>query len=394
MTTTIEFARKELQAQKKVAQPGWQRVILLSVLGYEAAGCLLGGSLLVAAPDGRYMDMPVEIMHGVFRNFLIPGIILFGLGILNVAAFVSVLRRSSSDWRMACLAMGGLLVWFWIEIAILQKLHWLHAMWGLPVIAGGLAALTLLPDQKETMRKAALICGIVSSLLYIAINIIVPMQWEGYSLAAQTPSELSAIGAPTRTLWMVLSTPYTFLMIAFAWGVWKSAGENRRLRISGGLMVAYGALGFIWPFAPMHLREALAAGGGTFSDTMHLALGAVTEVLYLLALGFAAAALGKQFRIYSIATFLVLLVFGVLTFLDAPGISKNLPTPLIGVWERINIGVFLLWVIVLANLLLRKEKMQVQVKAPMAKSKNREFTFNEENIDSSKANTISIKRNQ
>jgi hypothetical protein len=24
------------------------------------------------------------------------------------------------------------------------------------------------------------------------------------------------------------------------------------------------------PFAPMHLRETLAAGGGTLSDTMHL----------------------------------------------------------------------------------------------------------------------------
>jgi hypothetical protein len=351
MTTTIEYAGKELQAQKKVVQPGGQRIILLSVLGYEAAGCLAGGSLLVAAPDGRFMDMPVDIMHGVFRDFLIPGIILFGLGILNTTAFVAVLRRKPSGWIMAGLALGGLLVWFWIEIAILQKLHWLHVMWGLPVVVGALVAIPLLPDRKEMMRKAALVCGIISSLLYIAINIIVPMQWQGYNSAAQTPSELSAIGAPTRMLWMVLSTPYTFLMIAFAWGVWKSAGGNRPLRIAGGLMFAYGALGLIWPFAPMHLRETLAAGGGTFSDTMHIALGAVTEIIYLLALGFAAVALGKQFRIYSIATFVVLLVFGILTFLDAPGISKNQPTPLIGVWERINIGVFLLWVVVLAILL-------------------------------------------
>jgi hypothetical protein len=49
----------------------------------------------------------------------------------------------------------------------------------------------------------------------------------------------------------------------------------------------------------------------------------------------------------------VLFVFGVLTFLDAPGIAKNQPTPLIGVWERINIGVFLLWVVVAAVALLR-----------------------------------------
>ncbi len=91
---------------------------------------------------------------------------------------------------------------------------------------------------------------------------------------------------------------------------------------------------------------------------MHLALGAITEIIYLLALGFAAAALGKGFRIYSIATFLVLVVFGILTFRDAPAISINEPTPLIGVWERINIGVFLLWVIVLAIVLWRPGKKQ------------------------------------
>lgn len=354
-TTTIEYSRKEVYANKKVVQPGWLRITLLSVLGYEAAGCLLGGILLVAAPDGRLLDMPVDIMHGVFRDFLIPGIILFGLGILNTAAFFAVLRRRPSDWIMAGLALGGLLIWFWIEIAILQEFHWLHAMWGLPVVAGFLATFSLVPSRQTTLRKAALYCGILSSLLYAAINIIVPMQYPGYNSASQVPSELSAIGAPTRMLWSVLATPYTFLMLAFAWGIWKSAGENRPLRIAGGLMLAYGALGFLWPFASMHQREVLAAGGGTFSDTMHIALGAATEIFYLAALGFAAAALGKQFRIYSIVTFVVLLVFGVLTFMDAPKLSTNEPTPLIGVWERINIGVFLLWVVVLAIVLLRKK---------------------------------------
>jgi hypothetical protein len=209
---------------------------------------------------------------------------------------------------------------------------------------------------KIVLTKVLLASGIVSSLLYAAMNIIVPMQWAEYDCASQVVSELSAVGAPTQRLWMVMGAPYTLLMIAFALGVWKSAGENRPLRIAGGLLLAYGALGFLWPFAPMHLRETLAAGGGTISDTMHIALGAVTEVLYLLALGFAAAALGKKFRIYSIATFVILLFFGVLTVLEAPGVAANEPTPLIGVWERINIGVFLLWVIVLALMLLRESQ--------------------------------------
>jgi Protein of unknown function (DUF998) len=212
-------------------------------------------------------------------------------------------------------------------------------------------------SEKPALKKVLLICGILSSVLYAAINIFVPMYWESYRSVSQTVSELSAIGAPTRSPWVWLSTPYTLLVTAFAWGVLKSAGTNRPLRIAGGLMLVYGALGVIWPFAPMHLRETLAAGGGTFSDTLHLILGAVTEILYLLALGFAATAFGRKFRIYSIATFVILLFFGVLTFLDAPGIAKNQPTPRIGVWERINIGVFLLWVVVLTFVLLREEKI-------------------------------------
>ena len=333
-------------------QQRWQRIALLSILGYEGAGAIVGGSLLIAAPDGRLMDMPVDLMHGFFPDFLIPGFILLALGILNAAAFIAVFLKARISWVMAVLALGGLSIWFIVEISILQELHWLHYMWGMPVVLGILLTIPLLPLQREAMRKALLVCGILSSALYVAMNVFVPMQWEAYDSAAQTISELSAFDAPTRVLWTLPGVLYTFLMTVFGWGVLKTAGRNQKLRIAGGLLIAYSALGFIWPVASMHLRETLAAGGGTWTDTLHIALGVITEILYLFALGFAAAALGKWFRIYSIVTFIIILFFGFLTFLDAPGIAANQPTPLIGVWERINIGVFLLWVVVLALILL------------------------------------------
>jgi hypothetical protein len=103
----------------------------------------------------------------------------------------------------------------------------------------------------------------------------------------------------------------------------------------------------------MHAREVLAAGGGTMSDTLHLVLGGVTVTLMLLTMTFAAAAFGDRFRYYSFASLAALIVFGVLTFVDAPGIAANMPTPWLGLWQRINIGVFLLWIVVLATVLLR-----------------------------------------
>jgi CubicO group peptidase (beta-lactamase class C family) len=211
------------------------------------------------------------------------------------------------------------------------------------------------------LRRTLLVCGILSSMLYVAMTVFVALQWPGYSSASQTISELSAIGAPTRSLWLLPGAVYTVLVTAFGWGVWKSAGRIRALRIAGGLILGYGALGLLWPFAPMHLRDALAAGGSTLSDTLHIALASVTVLLMLLAIGFGAAAFGGRFRTYSLATLVTLLTFGVLTFFDAPRVAANLPTPWIGIWERINVGVFLLWVVALAIVLLRREEDAVEI---------------------------------
>lgn len=123
----------------------------------------------------------------------------------------------------------------------------------------------------------------------------------------------------------------------------------------GGLLVAYGVVGFAGPFAQIHLRAALAAGEETLTDTMHGIITMVFVLFMMLAIGFGAAAFGKRFRLYSIGTILMLVVGGVLTGLDQPRLVANLPTPWMGVWERINIGVFLLWVVVLAIALLRAQ---------------------------------------
>ena len=201
------------------------------------------------------------------------------------------------------------------------------------------------------VRRALLLCGILSSLLYVAMNIFVAMQWPGYSSGSQTVSELSAIDAPTRPLWVPLGIAYTLLVAAFGVGVWQSAGRNRPLRVVGALMIVSGILGLGWP--PMHQRAVLAAGGGTLTDTLHLVWSGMTVLLFMLEIGFGAAALGKRFRVYSTITMVVLVVFGALVGMNAPKVGANLPTPWIGVWERINIGAFLLWVVVLAIALLR-----------------------------------------
>lgn len=222
-----------------------------------------------------------------------------------------------------------------------------------------MTTIALQPDQakpttqlarRTTLPQTLLLCGVLSSLLYAAMNVYVPVQWAGYSVTAQTVSELSAIGAPTRFLWVALVSVYGALFTAFGFGVWTSAGSSRALRGVAGVTIAQGLMGFFWP--PMHLR------GAPFSttDAMHIAFAAVTLLLMALSMGFGAAALGKRFRLYTIATVLVFVVFGTLTGMDSPHIAANEPTPWIGVWERINIAAFMSWVVVLAVALMRRRE--------------------------------------
>jgi len=200
-------------------------------------------------------------------------------------------------------------------------------------------------------RRVLLLCGIASSLLYVTMNVFVPMRWGGYNSASQTVSELSAVGAPTRPLWVVLALAYTVLVAAFGLGVWASARRSPALRVVGASMIATAVIGLAWP--PMHQREALAAAGGTLTDTLHLVWSAMWGLLALLAMGFGATALGRRFRLFTAITVLILVGFGTLTGLDGPRIAANLPTPWVGVWERVNIGAYMLWIAVLAAALLR-----------------------------------------
>jgi NADPH:quinone reductase len=200
-------------------------------------------------------------------------------------------------------------------------------------------------------RKTLLVCGILAAFLYIAMTLVVGVVWAGYSSADQTISELSAIGAPTRPLWMLLGTVYSVLMVAFGWIVWKSALPNHALRVVGALIMAHSLFGYFWP--PMHQRAVLAAGGGTLTDTLHLAWAIVNGLLFLLAVGFGAAAFEKRFRVYSIATLVILLACGAWNGTYASAIQANMPTPWAGVWERITSTAYMVWVAVLATRLLR-----------------------------------------
>lgn len=201
----------------------------------------------------------------------------------------------------------------------------------------------------KMVRNTLLACGILAPLLYIGSDIVAAMSWKSYSYIDQSVSELRAIGAPTRPFLVPVLIVYSLLEIAFGWAVRNARGQKRGLRIAGILLTGLGLLDMVAPFFPMHLRGT----GETMTDTLHKALTAVTVLLILSIIWFGSNGDGKGFRVYSIATIAVLVLFGALAGSDASRIAANLPTPWVGVWERINIYGYMLWMAILAVILIR-----------------------------------------
>jgi hypothetical protein len=205
-------------------------------------------------------------------------------------------------------------------------------------------------------RRLLLACGMIAPPLWVGMDVVASLRYDGYSYVDQTISELSAIGAPTRSFWFALGIPYNLLVIAFAAGVWQSAGRSRALRVAAVLLAVPPLISLVLaPFSSMHQREVLAAGGATVSDTLHLVITGIGVFTFLVVIACAMSAFGRRFRIYSVATITAMLVFGTLTSLYAAEVESNQPTPGVGLYERINAHGYMLWVVVFAVMLMRRE---------------------------------------
>ncbi len=204
----------------------------------------------------------------------------------------------------------------------------------------------------KNYTKVLLLCGILSSLLYIGTDILASLLYEGYSYTSQQVSELSAIGAPTRQLWITMSFIWALLVIAFGIGIFQLTSPKRFLRLTGVLLAIYGVIGLLWDFAPMHQRGTVELA----DDIMHIIFAGVQVLLIMLFIILGSGADGIGFRIYSIVTIIALLVFGAWTGTQASAIAKGQSTPWMGIIERVNVYLSMLWVLVFAVILLRSEK--------------------------------------
>ena len=194
--------------------------------------------------------------------------------------------------------------------------------------------------SREWIRKALVACGPLSVLTYVGWAELAALQWDNYSRIRNAISELFLSDSPSGGFLQPWEgVVYNALLIAFGIGVWQSARGHRPLRVVGALQVLLGAA---FPIGLAFGEASLAA---------HVGLAMVGVLTWLGTLAFGAAALGRRFRLYSLITLAVVLVFNALAFMYIPQAAAGEPMGVIGLFERIAFSAYYLWIVVLAVIL-------------------------------------------
>jgi len=171
----------------------------------------------------------------------------------------------------------------------------------------------------------------------------------GYSHVRNAISELTASQAPYRAALAPLYIAYNVLLVGFAVGLWRAYPQNRLLRAAVVLFAAAGLSGIGQVTALPHDSTGTPA---TAAGTGHAVLAGVSAVLTVIC----AVVYGVAFRRTAGWPRLSIASFGVAAFLVVirPVTAASIGKPWMGLFERLTIGAFLAWVVVVSVAVLRR----------------------------------------
>lgn len=201
-------------------------------------------------------------------------------------------------------------------------------------------------------RKFMYYGGILSPIFFVLVDIIGGMITPDYSRIINAVSELTQAGSENIYLLSSLFFISAVMGIGFGIGIVTEFSYSRsKLIFSGGILIIIngifsGLTGTIFPMDPFNVDI-------TFAGTMHIILTALNALMIMLlipmmGIGFYMERQWVSFRLYSIITLLIIVIFGGST----PVLMMN-DIGLLGLFERIVIYSYLLWFFVLAFKLIR-----------------------------------------
>jgi len=201
---------------------------------------------------------------------------------------------------------------------------------------------------KASRNELGFLSATAAVVVYGIGDLVSGLLYEGYSFRDQAISELTAFGSPVRHRMVAAILIHGLLLVAFGIGVWRSA-DRRSLHWVGALLI--GRRGRI---AHSHdLGHELSVDGrGLQRHDAHHPVGGL-QLHRLGSHGGFGSRLPGWFRLYSIATLLVLSGFGAAASIAMQAIEENV-TPWAGGFERINAYAYFAWLVVLALTVLSR----------------------------------------
>ena len=102
--------------------------ILGFILALVAVGAMPAGLALILKPDGSILHMPTDIIQGSpFKDFLIPGIFLFGVnGLASLAAAVICFIHSRYSAISGIILGISLVVWIIVQLLTTGLISWMQ----------------------------------------------------------------------------------------------------------------------------------------------------------------------------------------------------------------------------------------------------------------------------
>ncbi|MGB4843039.1 MAG: hypothetical protein WBP16_01100 [Ferruginibacter sp.] len=120
-------------------------LILASILLlFNGIGAVYGGWNLIIHPDGSSIQLPMHwLKHTPFKNYFIPGIVLFTVnGLFSFFVFILLLLNNRYKGRLVMIEGILLTGWILVQVLLLQTIYFLHII--LAVVGMGLIAVGIL----------------------------------------------------------------------------------------------------------------------------------------------------------------------------------------------------------------------------------------------------------
>lgn len=94
--------------------------LLLAVLGQLSVRALIGGTALLMRPSGEIISLSTGPLDGTpFRDFLVPGIMLFVVfGVVPAVVCYALYTRRWWGWATGVGVAVAMLIWVLVEVAV------------------------------------------------------------------------------------------------------------------------------------------------------------------------------------------------------------------------------------------------------------------------------------